>query len=209
MENVWKEYIVGTRKIIALRGVSIRIPENQYVCITGPNGSGKSTLLKIIAGILKPEKGRVKIFGKDPFIEIDAKSLVGLMPQEDVLFDTLSIREHLELLSYINKNLDEKYIHEIIDKYGLNNLLDRKPYQLSGGQRRLAQLVLVFALKPRILLLDEPTAFLDSENTAMVLNFVWKLYRDERLTIIISTHDELICSNANRIIHIRDGAIVG
>ncbi len=208
LEDVWKEYKAAPNSIIALRGVSMQVLEHQYVCVTGPNGSGKSTLLKIIAGILRPDKGRVRVLGKDPFSELEVRSLIGLMPQEDILFDTLSIREHIELLSYISRGLDQNYVAELITKYGLIDLLDRKPYQLSGGQRRLVQLVLVLARKPRILLLDEPTAFLDAENTSIVLDFIHRLHCDEKLTIIISTHDELVCSNASRIIHIRGGLII-
>ncbi len=208
LENVWKEYRTGTNRVAALRGVNIRILEGQYVCITGPNGSGKTTLLKIIAGMLKADRGNVRVLGGDPFSDPKVKSLVGLMPQEDVLFDTLSIEEHLELLSYIDKGLDQDYITGLITRYGLADMLNRRPFQLSGGQRRLVQLVLVLARKPKVLLLDEPTAFLDTENTSMVLNFIRRLYNEEKITVIVSTHDELICSDADTIIHLRNGVIV-
>ncbi len=207
LENVWKKYRVRNNIIIALKGVSLQILENEYICLIGPNGSGKSTLLKIIAGLIKPDKGRVNIFGRDPFKDPAIRSYIGLMPQEDVLFDTLSIKEHIELLEYVSKDINTNYIYEILEEYGFSSLLDRKPYQLSGGQRRVLQLMLILARKPRILLLDEPTAFLDTRNTAMVLSVVNKLYRTERLTIIMSTHDEHVCSSSQRIIRIRDGVI--
>lgn len=206
--NVSKSYYVGNFVIEALKLVNFNVNKQDFLCILGPNGAGKTTLLKIIAGFLKPDKGFVKVFGENPFNNSKVGNLVGFMPQEEQLLETLTISEHIELIAKAKKIKDQSFIKEVMERLGLTNLLKRKPKELSMGQRRLAQLILSLIHKPKILLLDEPTAYLDNENTLRVLEIIRKLNKDFGITIVSTTHDPQIINAFLKSIILREGRIV-
>ena len=180
----------GRRLNDVLRGLSFTLYENEILCILGGNGSGKSTLLHCAAHVLEPYAGEIRVFGKK-LREYKNQSLyrscLALMPQDvQTVFRKNTLREELE-------GADLNAL-----PFDLNALLDRHPYDLSGGQQQLAALAKVLALKPRLLMLDEPTKGLDA-NTKNEFARIMRSLRSQGVSILIVTHDvEFACNVADR-----------
>jgi cobalt/nickel transport system ATP-binding protein len=201
--------------VSALKGVSLEIKQGEKVAILGPNGSGKSTLILLIAGLLTPSKGEIKVFGQLTSSKDFAKlrSRIGIVFQDpdDQLF-TPSVKEDIE---YGPKNLGlpaevirERCDH-ILEDIGIGHLKDRPPHRLSFGEKKKVSLATALILRPELLILDEPTANLDLLSRRGLINMINEL-NAEGTTIVISTHDvEALPELADRVIVVSHGLLRG
>ena len=212
VEDVKFSYPAG---VSALKGVSLEIKQGEKVAILGPNGSGKSTLILLIAGLLNPTKGEIKVFGK-PTSSKDfpkLRSRIGIVFQDpdDQLF-TPSVKEDIE---YGPKNLglpaeviSERCDH-ILEDIGISHLKDRPPHRLSFGEKKKVSLATALILRPELLILDEPTANLDLLSRRALIDMLNEL-NAEGTTIVISTHDvEALPELADRVIVVSHGSLLG
>jgi putative ABC transport system ATP-binding protein len=211
-------YHVGKVDVNALRGVNIAINEGEYVAIMGPSGCGKSTLLHVVGGMLQPTSGRVVIDGEDITRMGDAERTdlrrrkIGFVFQRFNLFPTLTAEGNLKLAEriYANKknggNPEKR--HEVLKLLGLENKMHHKPLELSGGEQQRVAIARAIVNQPAILLADEPTGNLDSENSQIVLTMLRKLNKEMRQTIVMITHNPEAATQADRIIEMRDGHVV-
>ena len=216
VENLRKEYGVGNSKVIALDGVNLEIGRGEFVAIVGPSGSGKSTLLHIIGGVDSPDDGKVYIDGND-ISKYSSKELayfrrrkVGLIYQFYNLIPNLTVRHNIELPLKLDKrktNQDE--FSEIVKKLGIESKLNSFPSELSGGQQQRVAIARSLIYSPSLVLADEPTGNLDRENSREIIEILKYFNRTLKQTIIVITHDESIALEAERVITIVDGKIVG
>ena len=212
VEDVKFSYPAG---VSALKGVSLEIKKGEKVAILGPNGSGKSTLILLIAGLLNPTKGQIKVFGK-PTTSKDfpkLRSRIGLVFQDpdDQLF-TPTVREDVEYgpknLGLPAKVISERCDH-ILEDIGISHLKDRPPHRLSFGEKKKVSLATALILRPELLILDEPTANLDLLSRRALIDLLNEL-NAEGTTIVISTHDvEALPELADRVIVVSHGSLLG
>jgi putative ABC transport system ATP-binding protein len=217
-ENLVMTYRVGKVDVHALRGVDISVEVGQFVSIMGPSGCGKSTLLHILGGLLKPTSGRVIVDGEDLMAMSDAartdlrRRKIGFVFQRFNLFPTLSAEGNLRLAEHIHGNglptIDDKTRREVLKLLRLENKMNHKPLELSGGEQQRVAIARAVINRPAIILADEPTGNLDSENSTVVLEMLQQLNRELRQTIVMITHNPEAASVASRIVIMRDGMIV-
>ena len=183
IKNLSYSYHTPKGEINVLNDISFNVKPGEFVSVVGPSGCGKSTLLSLITGLIIPERGNI-------CIESD-KSL-GYMLQRDNLFEWRSVYENIILGLEIQKKLTEKnidYVNTMIDTYGLSLFKNAKPSQLSGGMRQRAALIRTLALRPDILLLDEPFSALDYQTRLLVSDDIGQIIKAEGKTAILVTHD--------------------
>lgn len=186
-ENIYKEY--GSVK--ALRGVSLRVYEGEIYGLVGPNGSGKTTLLRIIAGLVKPNRGVVRVYGYDPYEDFEeTRRYIGYLPEDANTYDLLTGYEHLELYAKIYG------LGEDVVKYGeelsqLGSRLRDLASTYSRGMKRRLLLAIVLMRKPRVALLDEPTSGLDVHASVNVRDTIKRYVLETGATIIVSSHNML------------------
>ncbi len=212
-------YRVGKVDVHALRGVDFSVAAGEFISIMGPSGCGKSTLLHILGGLLRPTSGRVMVDGEDLAAMSDAartdlrRRKIGFVFQRFNLFPTLTAEGNLKLAEHIHGNgrraLDSGSRREILQLLRLENKMHHKPLELSGGEQQRVAIARAVINRPAIILADEPTGNLDSENSAIVLEMLQKLNRELRQTIVMITHNPEAASVALRTIEMRDGMIVG
>ncbi|MFN0084566.1 MAG: ABC transporter ATP-binding protein [Blastocatellia bacterium] len=217
-ENLKMVYRVGTVDVHALRGVDLSIPAGEFVSIMGPSGCGKSTMLHILGALLQPTSGRVIIDGEDLAAVSDARRTevrrrkIGFVFQRFNLFPTLTAEGNLRLAEQIYGNgrskADPDARREILRLLRLENKMGHKPLELSGGEQQRVAIARAIINRPAIILADEPTGNLDSENSAVVLDMLQRLNREFRQTIVMITHNPEAAAVASRIIEMRDGLIV-
>jgi len=216
VENLRKEYGEGNSKVIALDGVNLEIERGEFVAIVGPSGSGKSTLLHIIGGVDSPDDGKVYIDGND-ISKYSSKELayfrrrkVGLIYQFYNLIQNLTVRHNIELpLKLDKRKINQDEFSDIVKKLGIESKLDSFPSELSGGQQQRVAIARSLIYNPSIILADEPTGNLDRKNSKEIIEIFKYFNRTLKQTIILITHDEEIALQANRIITIVDGKILG
>ena len=216
VENLRKEYGEGNSKVIALDGVNLEIERGEFVAIVGPSGSGKSTLLHIIGGVDSPDDGKVYIDGND-ISKYSSKELayfrrrkVGLIYQFYNLIQNLTVRHNIELpLKLDKRKINQDEFSDIVNKLGIESKLDSFPSELSGGQQQRVAIARSLIYNPSIILADEPTGNLDRKNSKEIIEIFKYFNRSLKQTIILITHDEEIALQANRILTIVDGKIVG
>ncbi len=215
--NITKQYKIDKITIDSLNGVDIEINKGDFVAIEGPSGSGKSTLLHILGCIESPTSGRVIINGTDTS-SLSPKALarlrltqIGFVFQQFYLLPTLSAYENIELpmgeagLSKKKKRERTKYLLESV---GLDKRSKHKPTQLSGGEQQRVAIARALANEPSIILADEPTGELDSDNSTRIIDLFQTINREFGQTIVMVSHDMSITSRAQRLIHLKDGRIV-
>ncbi|HLL70070.1 MAG TPA: ABC transporter ATP-binding protein [Pyrinomonadaceae bacterium] len=218
-ENVEKVYRVGSVDVPALRGVSLDLEEGEFLAIMGPSGCGKSTLLHLLGGLLTPSGGRIVIDGEDLTAASDAKRTdirrrkIGFVFQRFNLFPTLTAEGNLRLAERIHaggKNGGDKSERrrEILSLLKLEDKMHHKPLELSGGEQQRVALARAVVNRPAIILADEPTGNLDSENSAIVLNMFQEMNYRFNQTIIMITHNPEAAAMCRRIVQMRDGQIV-
>jgi putative ABC transport system ATP-binding protein len=215
IRDLRKTYRVGEVDVHALRGVNLDIQSGEFVSIVGPSGSGKSTLFHIVGGLTPPTAGTVHMSGRDLLGMTDAertelrKTTVGFVFQKYNLLPTLTARDNIEIARHIaNKNgpLEPKF-QEILQLLGLAGRLDHKPRALSGGEQQRVAIARAIVNHPAILLADEPTGNLDTENSDAVLGILRDLNSRLGQTILMITHNPEAAAYGHRIVRMRDGRI--
>jgi putative ABC transport system ATP-binding protein len=216
VRGLTKVYHVGDMEVRALRGVDLDIARGEFVAIVGASGSGKSTLFHILGGLTPPTSGTVTIDGKDlggmtnqQRTEL-RKTTVGFVFQKYNLLPTLSAEDNIKIVEYIGGRPTEftpEFV-EVLKLLGIQDRMKHKPRALSGGQQQRVAIARGIVNKPAILLADEPTGNLDSQNSAAVLGVIKDLNQRTGQTILMITHDPEAASYASRTVHIRDGQIV-
>ena len=214
-ENLRKTYKVGKVETEALRGVSLEIKEGEFVAIMGQSGCGKSTLLHLLGGLLSPTSGKIIIDGEDLSKVSDAQRTdirrrkIGFVFQRFNLFPTLTADGNLRLAERIHSgnggNAERR--REVLRLLKLENKINNKPLELSGGEQQRVALARAVVNNPAIILADEPTGNLDTENSKIVLDMFKELNEKFGQTIIMITHNPEAAANCNRIIRMRDGQI--
>ena len=215
-ENLEKVYRVGRVDVPALRGVSREVQEGEFLAIMGPSGCGKSTMLHLLGGLLTPTSGRIIIDDEDLTAASDARRTdirrrkIGFVFQRFNLFPTLTAEGNLRLAERIHSNGadDPERRREVLGLLRLEDKMHHKPLELSGGEQQRVALARAVVTRPSIILADEPTGNLDSENSAIVLNMFQELNFRFHQTIIMITHNPEAAQMCRHIVQMRDGQIV-
>lgn len=215
VKNLSKIYGKGDTLVKAVDDVSFTVEQGEFVAIIGPSGSGKSTLLHIIGGVDTPTTGNVIIDGtditklKESPLSIFRRRQIGLVYQFYNLIPILTVEENLTLSLLLDgRKPNKEQIDYLVSNLGLGDRLKHLPNQLSGGQQQRVSIGRALANNPALLLADEPTGNLDSENSKEIVALLRKFNREHNQTVIMITHDERIAQSADRIIAIEDGKIV-
>ena len=217
VRNLVKTIRNGAHAVQIIRDVSFEVPSRQFVAVMGPSGSGKSTLLGLIAGLDWPSSGNIFIDGQDitklpedEMAQLRGKKL-GFVFQSYHLIPTLTALENVILPMEFNQmdgNGAVVRARYLLESVGLADRAGHYPVQLSGGEQQRVALARAFMMKPAVLLADEPTGNLDSQNGRHVLELLLRLNKEEQTTLVLVTHDELLATHAERRIVLRDGRIV-
>ena len=214
VKNLSKTYGKGDTMVKALDNISFSVEKGEFVAIIGPSGSGKSTLLHILGGVDVPTSGNVIVNDTDistldeTALAIFRRRQIGLVYQFYNLIPILTVKENLTLpLLLDGRKPDKNQINDIIKKLGLSERLCHLPNQLSGGQQQRVSIGRALINHPALMLADEPTGNLDSENSKEIVALLRHFNKELNQTVIIITHDEKIALSADRIISIEDGKI--
>ena len=205
-KNIKKKY--NNQEV--LRGIDLKIDENEFVVILGASGSGKSTLLNILSGLEKSDSGEV-VYDNESISDYSEKQLtkfrkekIGFVFQQYYLLNNLTVEQNVK----VGANLaDNKEYVDIIKDLGLEDKLSKYPNELSGGEQQRVSIARALAKKPTVLFLDEPTGALDEETGRKILEYLLKLKDKSHFTMIMVTHNENIAELANKIIHVGSGRI--
>jgi len=215
-ENLEKTYRVGKVDVPALRGIDLTVQEGEFLAVMGPSGCGKSTMLHLMGGLLTPTNGRIIIDGEDLTAASDSRRTdirrrkIGFVFQRFNLFPTLTAEGNLRLAERIHGNgsEDPDRRREILRMLRLEDKMHHKPLELSGGEQQRVALARAVVNRPALVLADEPTGNLDTENSALVLKMFRELNDRFNQTIIMITHNPEAAAACQRIIQMRDGHIV-
>lgn len=215
MQKVCKYYQLATIELRVLRNIDLTINSGEYVAIMGPSGSGKSTLLNIIGCLDRPTTGKYWLSGQEiSLLDDDQLSLIrgariGFVFQSFNLIDQLNVIENIEIPMYyqgFSESESADRARKLAKMVGLGDRLNHRPSELSGGEQQRVAIARALTNDPLIILADEPTGNLDSENGAEILNILRGLHQKGK-TLIVVTHDESIAKSAQRIIRLFDGSI--
>ena len=213
-ENLCKIYGKGDTMVRALDNVSFSVEKGEFIAIVGPSGSGKSTLLHILGGVDTPTSGKVIIDGTDisaldeTALAVFRRRQIGLIYQFYNLIPILTVEENLTLPMLLDgRKPDKNQLASLVERLGLKDRLSHLPNQLSGGQQQRVSIGRALMSNPAIVLADEPTGNLDSENSREIVSLLRSFNREFNQTVIMITHDEKIALSADRIISIEDGKI--
>lgn len=214
--KISKVYDTGENKFGALKGISLQVNEGEFVGIMGPSGSGKTTLLNVLSTIDNASEGEILIDGKDVISMNDDKLALfrrkhlGFIFQDYNLLDTLTVGENIALplaLSNAKANEVDSRVYEIAKKFGIHTILDKYPYQISGGQKQRCAASRAIVTNPSIIFGDEPTGALDSKSATDLLESIEELNENNKATILMVTHDAFAASYCKRVIFIKDGEL--
>ena len=217
VKNVKKIYTTrfGGNQVEALKNVNFSVEPREYVAIMGESGSGKTTLLNILAALDKPSGGKVYLKGRDlgslreKEIATFRRQNLGFVFQDFHLLDTFSLKDNIFLpLVLSGKKYEEmeKRLRPIAEKLGIQGILDKYPYEVSGGQKQRAAVARALITRPQLILADEPTGALDSRAADDLMNLFTTIHKDGH-TIVMVTHSVKAASNAKRVLFIKDGEV--
>jgi putative ABC transport system ATP-binding protein len=210
-----KEFVTGTHRLAVLRDVTFEIASGSFVAIVGPSGSGKTTLLGLLAGLDTPTRGTVHLYGEPIHaMSEDARARlrgdkVGFVFQSFQLIPTLTALENVAVpLELRGDRGAMQRAGELLDRVGLRERMDHYPAQLSGGEQQRVAIARAFSNRPKVLFADEPTGNLDGATGALIVELLEELNRTEGTTVLLVTHDPAIAARTQRVIRLRDGAVV-
>lgn len=214
--HLTKRARTGGRELTILHPLDLFVPRGQFVAVMGPSGSGKSTLLGLLAGLDSPSGGEIRMNGEnltrmneDELARFRGRT-IGFVFQSFQLIPTLTAQENVQVpLDIQGASGAARRARELLEAVGLADRGDHYPAQLSGGEQQRVAVARAFACRPPVLLADEPTGNLDSATGARILDLLTALHRDTGATLVLVTHDEAVARAAQRILHLKDGAIVG
>jgi len=217
-ENVCKTYRIGKVEVPALRGISLQVEKGEFVTIVGPSGSGKSTLFYILGGLTHADSGRVLIDGVNFSTLSDSgrthlrRSKIGFVFQKFNLLPTLTAEGNIEIARDIAGHQDNaaerERVQRIMQLLGVEKRLDHRPSEMSGGEQQRVALARALINQPAIILADEPTGNLDSQNSEIVLSMLRRSNQELGQTVLMITHNPEAATYGDRVIHMRDGSIV-
>ena len=214
--EVKKVYRQGTLQVEALRGLTLEVAEGEFTAICGPSGSGKTTLLNLIGALDRPSAGAIRLEGRDlgAMGQRERSHLrrdrIGFVFQAYNLMPVLTAYENAEMvLALQGAPLEERRerVDKILKDVGLEGLEQRRPSELSGGQQQRVAVARAIASNPAVVLADEPTANLDSENATLLLDIMEEQNRERNVTFLFSTHDPRVMDRARRIVRLVDGRV--
>ncbi|HVE81404.1 MAG TPA: ABC transporter ATP-binding protein [Myxococcales bacterium] len=217
--DVVKEYQLGKVKVPALRGVSLEVGAGEFIAVAGPSGSGKTTLLNLIGCVDTSTSGTVRVDGHDTK-QLSERELtllrlntIGFIFQSFNLVAVLSVFQNVEFPLLLQKRHPAKErrarVMALLEQVGLHTHAHHRPSELSGGQRQRVAVARALVTRPKLVLADEPTANLDSQTGANIIDLMKALNEKEGTTFIFSTHDAKVMSHANAVVKLADGVIVG
>ncbi len=211
VKDIYKSYGNDGNKVDVLKEINLTINKGDFVVILGPSGSGKSTLLNIVSGLEKPDKGIV-FYNNKEITSLNDKELtefrrnnIGFIFQQYYLLQNLNVDKNVRMGADLISNTDYK---EIIKAVGLESKLNKYPYELSGGEQQRVSIARALSKKSKVLFLDEPTGALDEKTGRSILDYISKLQKKDKFTIVMITHNENIAEMANTIVKINSGSIV-
>ncbi len=216
IENVSRAYQIGKVETQALRGVNLSIVNGEFTALVGPSGSGKTTLLQMIGCLDQPTSGKVFINDKDVTTlnrnqRADMRrATIGFIFQFFALIPTLTAYENVEMPLLLNGHAPAERkdrVMELLKAVDLTDRANNRPDQLSGGQQQRIAIARALAPNPKLILADEPTANLDTENGKQVMDLMAKLNKETGVTFIFATHDPRVIKYASRIVTLQDGKI--
>lgn len=217
IENITRTYQIGKLETHALRGVSLSINSGEFTALVGPSGSGKTTLLQMIGCLDQPTSGRVTVDGKEVTSlnrnqRADMrKGHIGFIFQFFALIPTLTAYENVEMPLLLNGHSPKERrdrVMELLKAVDITDRANNRPDQLSGGQQQRIAIARALAPKPALILADEPTANLDTENGKQVMEIMKKLNQETGETFVFATHDPRVINYASRVVTLEDGVIV-
>ena len=216
VEKIEKYYGNKGNILKAIDDVSFEVQKGEFVGVMGPSGSGKTTLLNVIATIDEVSSGHIYLNGKD-LTEINKKEIgrfrrenLGFIFQDFNLIDTLTIHENIALaltINKTNKNEIDGKVNSVAKELGIEEILTKYPYEVSGGQKQRTACARALITNPKLILADEPTGALDSRSAQMLIEMISSLNKDFKATILMVTHDSFTASYCDRILFIKDGKI--
>lgn len=216
-KSLYKSYKDGANAVDALKEINLSVKKSEFVVIQGPSGAGKSTLLHILGGLDHPSRGEVLFEGANLYHLSENEratfrnTKIGFVFQFYHLLPQMNVLENVLLPALLKSWRERKkgadYAKSILDNLGLSSRVYHKPNQLSGGEQQRVAIARALINKPQVLLCDEPTGNLDSENGRNILKLLKELNRQEKTTVVLVTHDKDIASGADRVVYLKDGII--
>ncbi|MEO6829158.1 MAG: ABC transporter ATP-binding protein [Acidobacteriaceae bacterium] len=216
-DRLGKTYHAGKVEVHALRAVSFTVEAGEFVSVVGPSGSGKSTLFYNLGGLTRPTSGRLLIDGVDFAALTDAertrvrKQKIGFVFQKFNLLPTLNARDNILLAHEIacdSRKLDQAYFDHLVELLGIHGRLQHRPSELSGGEQQRVAIARALIARPAIVLADEPTGNLDSENSDAVLTMLRRSSQELKQTVMMITHNPEAAAIGDRILYMRDGQML-
>jgi putative ABC transport system ATP-binding protein len=214
--NVQKSFLLGATAVGALRGVDLEVPKGQFLALMGPSGCGKSTLLNLMGAIDSPSRGAIEVDGTDLSSLSDdgladlRRDRIGYVFQFYNLIPTLTARENVEIpMHFAGRSRAERRERStaLLERIGLRDRADHRPSELSGGEQQRVAIARALANRPALVLLDEPTGDLDSATGREIMALLKKLNAEEKVTLVVATHDAMVGGMAERIVKLRDGRV--
>ena len=212
LQDVAKVYSSGTNNIFALDRVNLSIEQGEFVVVLGPSGSGKSTLLNLIGGIDSASSGSILVKGQElngqsqKQLTVYRKKFVGYIFQQFNLLPSLTVRENVDLVANLTGR--RKRTPALLKELGLENLVERFPNQISGGEQQRVAIARALVKDPSVLLCDEPTGSLDFENGRGVLDLLKLINNKKSTTVILATHNTVIAGMADRVVRLGSGKVL-
>jgi putative ABC transport system ATP-binding protein len=216
-EALCREFPVGESTVHALDDVAVAVQPGELAVVHGPSGSGKTTLLNVIGGLERPTSGRVWVDGQEVTAMSDdqlvafRRSRIGFVFQGFGLLPVLSAAENVEIplrLQRMEPRRRDGRVRELLELVGLEGRANHRPYELSGGEQQRVAIVRALTNEPPLLLADEPTGQLDSENTRTIMSFIHTLVANRGISALVATHDQALLDVADRVIQLQDGRVV-
>lgn len=218
LEQVERTFITRGREVHALRGIDMQVQRGAFVVMMGPSGSGKTTLLNLVGGLDQPTAGVVTVEGRR-LDQMSGAALaamrrqIGFIFQSFALMPTASAYENVELGLRLSGGVPRKEwdarVRRCLGAVGLAAWMDHRPYEMSGGQQQRVAIARALAIRPRIILADEPTGALDTRTGVEIMGIFQRLNREQGMTVILVTHDPEVARYAERVISVRDGQLAG
>jgi putative ABC transport system ATP-binding protein len=214
-ENLWKLYRAGKVEVPALRGINFKVLPGEFVSVMGPSGCGKSTLLYVLGGLTQASRGRVLVDGNDLVTMNDAdrtklrRQKIGFIFQRFNLLPTLDARGNIAIAQHIHGGHFDPHRFDVVTSLlGLKDRLRHRPSELSGGEQQRVAIARAIINDPKIVLADEPTGNLDTQNSEIVLSMLRRLNIELGQTIVMITHNPEAAAYSDRVVYVRDGLIV-
>ena len=215
LQDIHLNYKTESTAVEVIRGVSLKINSNESVAIVGKSGSGKTSLIMLIAGLECPNSGKIIFEGEDisQYSEDRLADLrkrkIGIVFQSFYLIPNYTALENVSLVLEINKVADaKKKSMELLEQLGLKDRINHFPSQLSGGEQQRVAIARSIVLNPKLILADEPSGNLDSENSKLIMSLLFKYCKQNGSSLVLVTHDQMLAKECDRIIEIKDGKII-